>query len=303
MSKKNILLLVGGGTKSSAPFIEAGQKLGVDVDVSSFAKLSFVTEGRSIRVLANGIDLAEYKVLYIRVVGKRFEDAALAVYYCRQNNVRIVDSMYEKDGLIRVPIPKSIETKLLYDAGIPMPKTYFGRMKMIKSIAPKLFGYPFVIKGTTGKQGHAVWSPKDEQELDKLVEEFTPLERAGKARFMAQEFVEASQRSRIFVIGEKAVAGITRPTRWRKRFLEKVNGEYPEGKREMLDPMDKEEATLAVAAAKAAGVDVGGADVITEDKTGKKYVLEVNSAPRWAALKKDTGIFVEEEILKYLAKL
>jgi len=35
----------------------------------------------------------------------------------------------------------------------------------------------------------------------------------------------------------------------------------------------------------------------------KKYILEVNSAPRWAALKKDTGIKIEQEILKYLASL
>ena len=40
-----------------------------------------------------------------------------------------------------------------------------------------------------------------------------------------------------------------------------------------------------------------------ENKTGKKYVLEVNSAPRWASLEKDTGLEVEKEIVKYLASL
>ena len=120
---------------------------------------------------------------------------------------------------------------------------------------------------------------------------------------MAQEFIRSSQRSRVFIIGNKAVAGITRPTRWRKRFIKKVNGEYPEGTRAALNPIPEDEAILAIKAAEALGVEVGGADVITDDFTGKMYILEVNSAPRWESLKKDTGIDVEEEILKYLLSL
>ena len=65
----------------------------------------------------------------------------------------------------------------------------------------------------------------------------------------------------------------------------------------------EKDAKVAVKAAKAVGVDIGGADVVTDDFTGKRYILEVNSAPGWKSLKKDTGIKIEEEILKYLASL
>ena len=85
--------------------------------------------------------------------------------------------------------------------------------------------------------------------------------------------------------------------------MEKVNGEFPEGVREALDPIPQEDAEIALSASRALGINIGGADIITEDKTGIKYVLEVNSAPRWAALKHDTGINVEKEIVKYLASL
>jgi glutathione synthase/RimK-type ligase-like ATP-grasp enzyme len=284
---KKILVVVGGGTKHISAFVEAGRDLDVELVCASFAKLEYTTTGSKVVVSIDGHDIREFAVVYLRLVGKRFEDAALLVKYARENGVRLVDRTYEMDGLIRIPIPKSIETKMLFDAGLPIPKTYFGRMKMIAEVAPDLLGFPFVIKGTTGKQGHAVWSPQTKDELDKLVD----------------EFIAASQRNRVFVIGNRAIAGITRPTRWRRRFLAKVDGEYPEGTREALNPIPAIDAEIAVKSAQALGVDIGGADIITEDKTGKKYVLEVNSAPRWASLEKDTGLEVEKESVKYLASL
>lgn len=298
-----ILILVGGGIKHISPFIKAGEKLGVDVSVGSFAKLEYKGSGESVKIYLDGVDIADYDVVYLRLVGRRYEDAALVVKYAKENGIKLVDSIYERGDVIRLPIPKSIETKLLMDAGVPTPKTYFGRTKMMKKYAVEKFGYPFVIKGTMGKQGHAVWSPRNEEELDELIEKFTPVEKKEGVRFLAQEFIKASQRNRVFVIGDKAVEAITRPTRWRKRFIKKVDGEFPEGKRKQLSPVPKEDAELAVKASKAVGIEIGGVDVLTEDKTGKKYILEVNSAPRWAALKKDTGIDVEKEIVKYLANL
>ena len=301
-NNKKILVIVGGGVKHISPFVDAAVELGLDVTCASFSSLEYINSDGFTRVKVQGNDLAEFGVVYLRLVGKRYEDAALLTYYCREMGVRLVDTIYQSDGIIRIPIPKSIETKLLSDAGIPVPRTYFGKMAMIRENAPDLLGFPFVIKGTTGKQGHAVWSPTTYEELDKMVTEFIPKEKKGE-RFLAQEFINASQRSRVFVIGERAVAAITRPTRWRRRFLKKVNGEYPEGKREAVDPIPEADADLAVKAARAVKIDIGGVDIIHEDETGKPYILEVNSAPRWASIKKDTGMFVEKEILKYLVSL
>ena len=336
---KKILIVVGGGTKHLGPFVEAAGEMGLLVDCVSFSDLEFKTGEGETRIMFKGSDAAGYDIVYLRLIGKRYEDAAILVYYLRQKGIRIVDQIYnsiqenptiyggdelnadmssslkgnpallerggrhERDGIIRVPLPKSIEAKMLADAHLPLPKTYFGRMKMIALAAPKLFGFPFVIKSTTGKQGHGVWSPTNSEELNKMVEEFTPLEKTTNVRFIAQEFVKASQRNRVFVIGGRAIAAITRPTRWRKRFQEKVAGEYPEGVKSALNPIPKADAELAVSAANALGIDIGGVDIITDDATGKKYILEVNSAPRWDSIKKDTGINVEKEILKYLSSI
>ena len=301
MSK--ILVLVGGGTLHIEPFVKEAKKLNVPLLTASFSDIEYLTDNGKVLLIVKGEDVASFSAVYIRLVGKRYEEVSLLVNYCKQHGVRVVDRVFEREDLIRIPIPKSVEAKLFIEAGVPVPKTYFGKLSNIKEKAPKIFGYPFVIKGTTGKQGHAVWSPRDEEELDELYEKLEKLRKKEKMNFIAQEFTESSQRSRIFVVGGKVLAGITRPTRWRKRFIQKVNGEYPEGKREQLNPVPEDEAELALKAAEALQIDIGGVDVLRVDKTGELFVLEVNSAPRWASVKHDTGLNVEREIIKFLASL
>lgn len=299
----SVLIVAGGGITHLAPFEKAAKKLGVDVLVAPLSSLEYETGDKKIGLKISGRNVKEFDTVYIRLVGGRFEEAALLINYCIENKIRIVDSIFERKGFIRLPLAKSIESKLLTEAGIPTPKTYFGKLNAIVENAPEIFGFPFVIKGTTGKQGNAVWSPRSEEEIPLVLEKIKKSEKAKDMKFMAQEFIKSSQRSRIFVIGEKAVTGITRPTRWRRRFIEKEKGGFPEGKREVLSPVPEDQGRLAVEASKALGIEIAGVDVLKEDKTGKIYILEVNSAPSWKSVKKDTGLKVEEEILKYLISL
>jgi glutathione synthase/RimK-type ligase-like ATP-grasp enzyme len=298
-----ILIIVGGGIRHIEPFVKEARELNISLLAASFSDLEYLTESNKIVLKVKGEDIASFGVVYIRLVGKRYEEVALLVNYCKQHGVRVVDRVFERNDLIRIPVPKSIEAKLFIEAGVPVPKTYFGKLDNIRKKAPKIFGYPFVIKGTTGKQGHAVWSPRNEKELDVLYEKLQVLRKKGKMNFIAQEFTKSSQRSRIFVLGGKALAGITRPTRWRRRFIDKANGEFPEGKREQLNPIPENEAKLAIKAASALQIDIGGVDVLRVDKTGELFVLEVNSAPRWESVRQDTGLNVEREIIKFLANL
>ncbi len=294
-----VLILAGGGTGHLKPFIEAAQSLNAALTVASFSDIEYITDGK---LTVEGEDIANFDVLYIRLVGKRSEDAAFVVNYAKENGVRIVDTVYQTGDFVRLPLAKSIEARVLTKAGIPVPKTYFSSLENITENGESLLGFPFVIKGTMGKQGKAVWSPRDHEELTRMIEVLIPRERAGE-RFIAQEFIEASQRSRVFVVGDKALGAITRPMRWRRRFINKVEGEFPEGKKEVIKDIPKEAEAMAVAAAKALGIDVAGVDLIKEDKSGKIYIMEVNSAPGWKSIKKDTGIDIEKEILKYLLSL
>lgn len=298
-----ILVIVGGGTRHIEPFVKEAKKLNVSLLTASFSDLEYLTDDEKVILKVKGEDVASFSIVYVRLVGKRYEEVSLLVNYCKQHKVRVVDRVFEREDLIRIPIPKSVEAKLFIEAGVPVPKTYFGKLSSIKEKAPKIFGYPFVIKGTTGKQGHAVWSPRNEKEWDKLYEKLQKLQKTEGMNFIAQEFTESSQRSRIFVVGGKVLAGITRPTRWRRRFIDKVNGEFPKGRREQLNPIPEDEAKVAIKAASAMQIDIGGVDVLRVDKTGELFVLEVNSAPRWESVKQDTNLNVEREIIKFLADL
>lgn len=298
---RNILVLVGGGTKHIQPFHQAAQELGVSVHTDNLANLEYFPDSDSLMI--SGQNIADFDAVYFRLVGRKFEEASLIVNYCRQKGIRLVDNIFERDGLVRLPLAKSLEARIMISAGIPYPRTYFGRLSNIYKNVTELFGFPIVIKKTTGRQGHGIHYATDENSLREIIRKLETKEKKGD-KYIVQEIIKASQRNRIFVVGNKAIAAITRPTGSRKLWQERgVDGKLPPGIKKNLDPIPQEDAELAVRAAKAIGVDVGGADILTEDSTGKKYILEVNSAPGWKSIKRDTGVFVEKEILEYIISL
>ena len=278
---KKILIIVGGGTKHLAPFESAAEGLGVDLTTASFSDISY--DSKCDELFVKGISLKDFDVVYVRLVGKRLEDLLLLLHFTQKYGIRVVEG--------RIPLRKSLEINTLSEAKIPVPRTFYGSLAAIKSQAPEIFGYPFVVKSTSGKQGHEVWSPQNGEELDNLITKLVSEEKEGK-RYLAQEFIRASQRIRAFVIGERVIGAITRPTRWRGRFTKRI------GQRKVVE-LSKQDSDLALSAAKALGIEVAGVDIIHDDVTGKSYILEVNSAPRWASIAKDTGVNVEREILKY----
>ena len=292
---KKILVLVGGGTKHLAPFKEAALKCGVQLEVGSFNQLNYTLDGEKPQVKCGTRNLAEFDLIYFRLVGKRAEDAALVSAYAKDHDIKVVDQVYHR-GYSYLPLKKSLEMKLLVENGIPLPKTFFGTLKQILEKAEDILGFPMVIKGSYGKQGHAVWLCKNAAELKERCAQLAELEKEGK-RFFAQEFIKIKERTRVFVVGDKIIGHITLPTKWRK-YVAKTYGDTP-----VRPGLAERDLELSVEAAKTLGIDVGGVDLIQDLGTGKVYVLEVNSAPRWARFKIETGIPVEEEIVRYLASL
>lgn len=301
---KKILIITGGSVKKLESFREAIRRLKVDVTLASFSQLEFFSaEKKGEFVLrVGGRDVSDFNVIYIRLVGKRLEDASLLVEYAKQHGIRLVDKVYQDASFLPSTISKAMELKKLIEAGVRIPRTLFGNVGVITKKGEELLGFPFVIKGTQGRKSREAWAPKDTQELEKLVAQLKAEEKEGK-RFFAQKFIEGAQRTRVLVVDSRVLGAITRPTKWRTRFLPKIDGNYPEPEKGQVKPVPKEDAEIALAAVRAVSLDIAGVDIIHNDATGRPYILEVNAAPRWEAFKKDTGINVEEEILKFLAKL
>lgn len=300
MVKGKILIVVGGKKARLAPFKKEGQSMGLSITTASFSELNFVSEESGKFTLKVGKKpISGFDLIYIFLVGKRLEEASLLANYARQEGVRIVDSLYENQHLMPSSVSKAMETKLLMEGGVPVPKTFFASLEEIKRQGSDLLEFPFVIKSTRGKKARDVWAPQNQKELEEICDTLSPREKGGE-HFFAQEFVKASQRIRVLVVGRKAVAAITRPTKWRKRFVKKVNGEVPEGKKEALKKIPQEIADLALKAAEAVSLEISGVDILVEDVSGNPFVIEANAAPSWKLITKDTGINVEQEIMSYL---
>ena len=126
-----------------------------------------------------------------------------------------------------------------------------------------------------------------------LYSELRDMEKAG-IRFFAQEFVKASMRYRVFVLGGEVVATLAQPTKWRKRFNQ---DELEKG---LVSQPTSEMGDLAIRATDAAGLDISGVDILKVDETGELMVIEANAAPSWKLVEKYTGKNMAEEILKFL---
>ena len=302
--KKKLLILTGGPKKKLDAFVEPAKDLGLAVTLASFADLTFLLSKQSPKIVLKVKDqsLAEFDLIYIRMVGKRLEDATLVVNFAVEKGITIIDRVYEKALFVPSTISKAAEMTKLIAAGIPLPDTYFGSLYMIGDKALAHFPFPFVIKSTSGKKARDAWLVKDTHELNSAIEELRVREKQG-VRFFAQELIKASQRIRVLVVGGRAIGALTRPTKWRKHFVSPVGEEIPDGLKEALIPVPEKYWKLGVTSANAVDLDIAGVDILEEDGTKNLYVIEANAAPSWNLIKKDCGVDVEKEILEYLASL
>jgi len=81
--KKKLLILTGGPKKKLDAFVEPAKDLGLAVTLASFADLTFLLSKQSPKIVLKVKDqsLAEFDLIYIRMVGKRLEDATLVVNF------------------------------------------------------------------------------------------------------------------------------------------------------------------------------------------------------------------------------
>jgi glutathione synthase/RimK-type ligase-like ATP-grasp enzyme len=297
---KKILIITGGNKTKIEDFQTTANHLNLPVYCASFSELNFNNLSSSPIIMSIGdIPVEEFGLIYIRLIGKRLEEATLLTRYAREKNIPIVDSLYNDEPMMPSSVAKSVESLKLLQAGVSMPKTIFGGVEFLRSKSEVNLGFPYVIKSTSGRKAREVYAPKTKEELEALYVDILEREKKGE-QFFAQEFINTTQRVRVFVIEGKAVAAITRPTKWRKRVLEPVDGVIPEGEKKALDPIPENYAQLAIQASRAAGLDISGVDIIEDIKTSTIYVIEANAAPSWKLVKKDTGMNVEEVILQFL---
>lgn len=295
---KKILILTSGKKSKLTPFKLSKRDLKIDLVTASFDDVYFDSTNRGL-FLKNGTNVSDFNAIYFRLVGKALETAALVAEYAKKKRIKIVDRIYQKSQVFPITQSKAQEMKTLSDAGVSIPKTIFGSLTEIAKKGPLMFGFPFIIKSTSGKRGREVYGPKNAKELKMLLVTLFKEEKAGK-KFFAQEFINCIKRVRVLVVGGKIVGSISQLTKWRRR----VSGYIPREDEKKIDKfvLSNNLKNLALSAVSATGIDIAGVDILVDEKSGESFVIEVNAAPSWKLIKKYCKVNVEYEILKFISK-
>jgi len=196
---------------------------------------------------------------------------------------------------------KTLTHLALEKAGLPQPEYVlcphsfpgvgFGDMSFIKE-AGDMLGFPMVIKEGCGSFGQQVYLAEDEASARRI------LSGIGEKPVVFQRFIKecAGRDERLFVVGDRVIAAITRENRSGDFRANIENGGYPQ----KYEPT-REECDLAVRACRALGLDFGGVDILPSN--GGPLLCEVNSNAHFGGLRQVTGVNPAEHIMEYIRRL
>lgn len=187
--------------------------------------------------------------------------------------------------------------QVLKRKNIPMPKSYVVRSaEYIEDVMDDIGSHPVILKSAIGSKGVGVSIIESKRGLRSIVDML--VEDENSAPIILQEYVKESRGRdlRVFIVGNKIVAAMERIARKRGEF----RSNFSLGGKVKVAELSSKEKRIAIAAAKALGLDIAGVDLI-RSKDGPK-VLEVNSNPGLQGITEATGIDVAGKIIKYAVK-
>jgi ribosomal protein S6--L-glutamate ligase len=202
---------------------------------------------------------------------------------------------------------KYVTSKLLQDAGIPVPKMAIveGEERLeagIKEVGGK---FPMVVKLLSGSQGIGVSIVDSYASLRSVLQTIWKLD--SSIEILLQEKIDSEYDLRIHVLTRRFNAPVPEETdavllgyMRRNRVKKDFRTNYSLGGSVEKTKVTKEQEQIAIASAKAIGCNWCGVDLIVDKKTGKNYVLEVNASPGTQGLKKATGIDVVADIVDFV---
>jgi len=181
----------------------------------------------------------------------------------------------------------------LADSGIPVPLTAVvpGEEAIdagIKKVGSK---FPIIVKTLAGSKGLGVFIVDRIESLKSTLQAIWKINPNTEVLF--QEYIEANHDLRIHVLGNKVIAAMKRfkiKRDFRSNFS--LGGKVSEVK------LTEEQEKIALLSAKAVGATWAGVDMMV-DKSGKSYIIEVNTSPGTEGIEKATGKSVVKMVLDY----
>ncbi len=301
---------------------KAAKKLGVDLDLVSYNKVTFNTETNEVVLRPNLQSETQinkfskfkkaddYDVIFFRTTGKHWEEVDLVLNSIKRKEVVVVDPLVVS-GKPSMAC-KAWQMLALKKAGIDVPKTIYGTLWYLHEVMRcqmsdvrcqennTKFEFPVILKGSGGDRGTRVFKADNLEQLEKLVRDLRKTETDEGKRYMLQEFIPNDGDYRVLVLGDKVLGVMKRSSKNKKEF----RNNYSAGGSVEIAELPEEIKQLAVKAAKVCGLVVAGVDVAFRDFDMTKPVIwEVNKGPQFKGFMKATGIDVPTEIVKFLVGL
>jgi ribosomal protein S6--L-glutamate ligase len=275
---------------STQRLIEAGKKLGHEMQVIDHLKCNIEIEKKNPKVYYEGAYLENVDAIIPRIgASVTFYGTALV----RQFEMMHVFSVVESQALVRSR-DKLRSLQLLSRAGVGMPKTIFTNFsKNVEHVVDSVGGAPVILKLLEGTQGLGVILAESQNAAGSVMEAFNGL----SARIIVQEFIKEAGGAdiRAFIVDGEVVGAMKRQGK---------EGEFRSnlhrgGSANIIELSEEEEKT-ALISAKAMGLGVAGVDML-QSKNGP-LVLEVNSSPGLEGIEKATGTDIAEKIIRYVER-
>lgn len=237
----------------------------------------------------DGEPLDEYEAFLIRLIpGGSLEQVIFrvdALHRLENAGVRVINP----PTAIERTVDKYYTSTLLEDAGLPTPRTLVAEQFHDAMDGFHELGGDVVVKPIFGSEGRGMARVSDP---DTAYRVFRALE-LGRYVYYLQTFIPHDCKDiRVFVIGDRAVAGmVRRGESWKTNVAQ--------GAEAVPLTLDSELSELAVRAAHALGADYAGVDILPTE-AGEYTVIEVNGIPGWRGLKRATGVDVAELMVDYV---
>lgn len=261
----DLCILYGSTSTQHNLFIEAAERYfdSVMAVPADGCRLEFTEDGADI--VYKNTSLSEFDAVFVRLFGEDILFAEQVPEVLAENGVY---TQLDPDSLT-IATNKFYTMKVMADGGLDVPRSAYVLSTDETEECAQEFGYPVILKLISGYGGEGVMRASNASDLGPFVDALTLFEQD----ICLQEYIEnPGEDVRVLVVGDetyayKRVAGDDEE--WRSNIAQGAEREAydaPEATRE-----------AAVTAARFAGFDICGVDIIESDDG--PAVIEINMSP------------------------
>lgn len=288
---KKVLLIARAKTTRAIESAEAfadriRTRIGDDIEIytSEISELFFELSSDEVAIYhpEKKFDIRDFDLVIIRHIGAYAVEAHAITQYCEYFSIPYTDKY-----LNRLLLDNKLSTEfLLWFNGVKSwPRTFYGPVDELASRLSEL-GEKAVLKDNEGSKGRLNFIVSSQEQLRSIAAE------NPEKHFVLQEFIPNDGDLRVLIFNNEPALVIERTGNGSSHLNNTSQG--GDARIVPIKDVDSEILEMSIRAAELTKLQVAGVDVMTDSRSGKHYLLEVNNAPQISS-----GSFIEEKADEY----